>query len=220
MSELRAARRRRVKLVAVPAAVIALVVAMALDTKFISAAELETYTGVQFSAEEFARQNFDAITAAVTEKAQPAAALRQAIEADKDAAGEQFGGRDSAGAAWAFPVTLTGAAGQVNTVNGQLPVTVEGFPEAPQLLVQTGPAVIGSALRDVTGEITFGMFLNQTEYQQAGQALNDVVRAQVLPGVDAAALDGRTVTVVGAFLLDAQSGGRWLITPVSIAVEG
>ncbi|MDR1237532.1 MAG: DUF2291 domain-containing protein [Propionibacteriaceae bacterium] len=197
--------------------------AMFLNTKFISAQDIESITGKQFSAKEYAEANFEKIAATVIEKAQPATVLYETIQADqsgKDDAGELFGNRDSVGAAWAFPVSLTGVAGKVNEGSGQLPVTVEGFPEKPQLLIQTGPAMIGSALRDVTGEITFGLFLNQTEYQNVGQELNDQVRSGILKDVKAVDWEGKTITVIGTFLLDAQSKSKWLIMPVQIQVEG
>jgi predicted lipoprotein len=214
---------RWLKPLIVVVAVAVVLTAMLLNTKFISAQDIENITGKQFSAKEYAEANFEKIAATVVEKAQPATTLIETIKADqsgKDDAGELYGGRDSVGAAWAFPISLTGVAGKVNEGSGQLPVTVEGFPEKPQLLIQTGPAMIGSALRDVTGEITFGLFLNQTEYQNVGQELNDQVRSGILKDVKASDWEGKTITVTGAFLLDAQSKTKWLIMPVKIQVEG
>ncbi len=65
--------------------------------------------------------------------------------------------------------------------------------------VQTGPAVNGTELRDATGEIQFGQFKNQIEYQNAGAALNNEMKKQVLQCVDVENLNGKTVSVVGVF---------------------
>ncbi|MDR1431009.1 MAG: DUF2291 domain-containing protein [Propionibacteriaceae bacterium] len=211
--------RRWLKPAVAVVAVAAVLAAMFLNTKFIANENLEQYTGKQFSAEEFAAANFEPVVLpGILEKAQPAAELYAAIKEDLDAAGEAFGGRDGS-SAWAFPVSFTGVAGDVNTVNGRMEVQIAGIPADLKVLVQMGPPVIGSALRDVTGTISFGMFLNQTEFQHAGQALNDVVRANLLQDFKAAELKGKTISVVGAFQGD-QATSRWLVTPVQITVEG
>ena len=67
--------------------------------------------------------------------------------------------------------------------------------------MQTGPAINGTDLRDATGEIKFGEFKNQIEYQNAGSAINNAMKKQVLAGIDTSALPGKTISVVGAFTL-------------------
>lgn len=191
---------------------------MALNTRFVSTEHSDAVSGKKFSAKEYADKYYDEmIVPAVMEKAQPAVALYAALQSNYEAAGEKFGGRDGAQSAWAFPVTFTGVAGKVNDVNGQMPVTVDGLSGKPTLLVQTGPPVMGPALRDVTGKITFGMFTNQTEFQSVAVELNSKVRNEVLVNVKAAELEGKKVAVVGVF-----SGrdwhSKWLITPVKIEV--
>ena len=42
--------------------------------------------------------------------------------------------------------------------------------------MQTGPAINGTDLRDAPGEIKFGQFTNQIEYQNAGAALNNAMK--------------------------------------------
>jgi predicted lipoprotein len=200
-------------------AVVALLAAMYLNTTFVSGDQLEEYVGKQFSAEEFAQENYESvIVPAIMEKAVPATELYEAVVADVDASGEKYGGRAGT-SAWAFPVTFTGVAGDANKVNGQMQMQIEGLPEDLQVLVQMGPPVIGSALRDVTGEYQFGDFLNQTEFQNAGQSLNDMVRQGLLQEFKAADLKGKTIEVYGAFLGD-NAKKKWLVTPVQITVVG
>jgi len=192
---------------------------MLLNTKFISSVESEAYAGHRFSAEEYADQNFDSeIRPAVLTRAVPAVELYAEMEADLDAAGAANGGRDGT-SAWGLPVTFTGVAGEANTVNGQMPVVVDGLPDTLKVLVQMGPPIIGTALRDVTGQISFGMFVNQTEFQQVGQAFNQKVRESVLVDFTAADLVGKTVTITGAFSAD-QWKTVWLVVPLAIEVDG
>ena len=80
-----------------------------------------------------------------------------------------------------------------------LPVTVPGVPADVTVQVQIGPALNGTALRDVTGTVSFNEFTNQLEYQQVATELNNQVRDSVLTGLDPASLTGKTITVTGAF---------------------
>ena len=50
--------------------------------------------------------------------------------------------------------------------------------------MQVGPAVNGTALRDVTGLVNFNDFVNQVEYSDAAIALNDKMKAAVLADLD------------------------------------
>jgi predicted lipoprotein len=208
-------KRLPIKRLIALALALVLVVLMFTNTRFLSADESSAAAGEQFSAEEYAEENYEtAIAGWIQENAVPAEELHAAMTEDLDAAGEQYGNRAGA-SAWAFPVTLSGVAGEVNPTNGQLPVTVEGLPEDLTVIVQMGPPVNGSALRDVTGEIEFGMFTNQIEYQSVAVQLNNKVKELVLADLDAEALNGQTINVTGAF--SAGNPEAWIVTPVEIA---
>ena len=92
---------------------------------------------------------------------------------------------------------FTGVAGAPN--GAILPVTVDGVPAGLTVQVQIGPAINGTALRDVTGTVSFNEFTNQLEFQGVATEFNSRVRAGVLADVDPAALEGKTVHVVGAY---------------------
>lgn len=218
MSTMMASRQRALITRAVIAAcAIALLTAMALNTRVLSSEESVTASGETFSAVTFADENYsDLIVPAILADAVPATELYAAITADLDAAGDEFGGRDGT-SAWAFPVTFTGMAGEVNPVNGQLPVTVDGIPDTLQIIAQMGPAINGSALRDVTGEISFSMFMNQIEFQSVSAELNNQAKVP-LAELDGASLAGQTITVTGAFSYGNPSA--WIVTPVQIEVGG
>lgn len=219
MSTMIASRKSRLikRLIAGTLGII-LAAAMLMNTTFLSGEESTAAGPELFSAEGYAEENFASVIVPwVQENAVPAADLYEAIAADVDAAGEEFGGR-AEGSSWAFPVSFTGVAGEVNPTNGYLPVTIDGLPDDVQVIVQTGPPVNGAALRDVTGDIAFGMFKNQMEYQSVAVQLNNKVREIVLADVDGAALNGRTISVTGAFSYG--NPAVWTVTPVEIGTEG
>ena len=114
-----------------------------------------------------------------------------------------------------FPVKFTGVVGEGKS--GIYNVAVDGLPARRKIRVQTGPAINGTDLRDATGEIKFGDFKNQIEYQNAGAAINNAMKEAVLAGIDTARLTGKTVSVIGAFTL--VNPKNWLVTPVEIAVQ-
>ena len=90
------------------------------------------------------------------------------------------------------------------------------MPDGAGIRVQTGPAINGTEVRDATGTVEFGQFTNQIEYQDAGAALNNEVKAQVIGSLDREKLPGKTVEVVGVFQL--INPANWMVTPVRFKV--
>ena len=201
--------RRRVILGAVVVAVIA---AMAWDTTVVEIGHESELAG-GFSAATYGSEHFPAIQKSVEQRAVPAAELATAVLEDASAAGQKYGVGDGFGPV--VPVTFTGVVGEARS--GIYTVAAEGVPEAITIRLQTGPAINGTDLRDVTGEISFGEFTNQIEYQNAGASINDAMKEAVLADIDTADLSGRTVTVTGVFKL--INPKNWLVTPVRMDVE-
>jgi predicted lipoprotein len=114
-----------------------------------------------------------------------------------------------------FSVKFTGVVGKGDF--GSYPVTVPSLRKSLVINVQTGPAILGTDLRDATGTIAFGQFTNQIEYQNAGSALNKEMKKDVLAKIDTAHLSGKTVSVVGAFVL--SDPNNWVVTPVELSVR-
>lgn len=197
----------------VAGAAVILVAAMVLNTKVIRGGSDEDTRPRAFSAAEFGAAEFPGVQAWVTQKAVDAQILATDITADAAAAAEKYGVK--AGVGSVIPVKFTGLVGEGRS--GIYTVAVDGLPAEQVVRVQTGPAINGTELRDATGTIGFGRFTNQIEYQNAAAALNDALKADVLAGIDAANLSGKTVTVVGAFTL--INPKAWLVTPVSVTVQ-
>ena len=208
--EKRFLRRRNLLLIAG----VVLVAAMALDTKVVIIGSSQDLRHAGFSSVTFGIKAFPKIQAGIEARAVDAKVLADAIAADKKAAGEKYGIPGGVGPV--FSVKFTGVA-QPNPVSGVYTVKVPGMPQDIMIRVQTGPAINGTAVRDATGTIKFGQFTNQIEYQDAGSALNNEVKKEVLASIDTAALAGKTISVTGAFQLINPKG--WLVTPVRLEVK-
>jgi len=190
-----------------------LLLAMGIDTKFVRIGSADDVKVKVFSKEDFGAAKFPEIQKFIVEHAVDAKTLGAAIAADKAEAGKKYGVETGTGPV--IPVTLAGVAGEVQS--GIYTLAVEGLPEGTKVRVQTGPAVNGTDLRDATGQISFGQFTNQIEFQDAGSAINNEMKKQVLTKVDNSALAGKTLKVTGVFKL--INPKNWLVTPVMLGVE-
>ena len=207
-----AMRTTKAQTIAIGAAAV-LLVAMALDTRVVRIGSTADVQEGVFSPATYGATQFPKVQAAVTSRAVDAPTLAAAIAKDQDAAGKQYGVAADAGPEIA--VKFTGKFG--NQDSGVYDVSVPGVPDGVHITVQTGPAIIGTDLRDATGKVTFGQFHNQIEYQNAGAALNNAMKAAVLAKLDTSKLSGKTVAVVGVFqLTDAEN---WQVTPVSLTPQ-
>jgi predicted lipoprotein len=189
------------------------VVAAASSVKVLSLDDVAAENAAQaFDPAAFVDKNYDSVIVPDIEKnAVDLATLLTQLAAGADES--EFGHTSGASSAYAFPVTFTAIAGAVTPP--VLPVTVAGVPEGTTVQVQVGPAVSGTALRDVTGTVDFNDFANQLDYQNAAGELNNRVKTAVLADFDAAAAQGKTITVTGAFLRVNPS----LVSVVPISIE-
>ncbi|WP_164863459.1 DUF2291 family protein [Agromyces sp. LHK192] len=172
-------------------------VAAVMSTKFISIEDAEAAaSGQTFDPAAYADERFESeIAPQIEEESVDLATLLTDLQGGADEA--EFGNTPGAGSSYSFPVEFTGVAGAPN--GSILPVTVEGVPSDVVVQVQIGPAINGTAVRDVTGTVSFNEFTNQLEFQEVATELNNLVRDGVLADVDPASLEGKTVHVVGAF---------------------
>ena len=215
LSSVPAPRRNKTQLRAAVggALAVALVAAMALDTTWVKSGGAGEGPPGAFSPAAYGEKTFPAVQKAVTGRAVPAATLAAALAKDPAAAAKQFGVDSGTGVEYA--VSFTGTLGDGDS--GNYDVKVDGMPDTPKVAVQTGPAIMGTDLRDATGTIQFGQFTNQIEYQNAGSALNKEMKKEVLSKLDTDDLKGKTVSVVGVVRI--SDPANWLVTPVSVEVK-
>ncbi|SDJ52993.1 DUF2291 family protein [Aliiruegeria lutimaris] len=195
------------------ALVIVVLGAIALDTKVVTIGGAEDLRQQAFNPDRYGVDQFPRIRDNVIERAPEAVQLATEMAEDKKAAMAKYGTPTSIGAV--MPVTLTGIVGEGKS--GIFYVEVDGLPEGTKVRVQTGPAINGTDLRDFPGDIAFGQFKNQIEYQNAGAGINRAMAAEVLESLDRDNLPGKTVSLTGAFNL--INPKNWLITPVRFEVK-
>jgi predicted lipoprotein len=179
------------------AAVLLLAAAIALSTEYPSTGSPATAQQQKFDPARYGADTYQSkVVPAIERSATPLPELFAALTADKEAAGQRYGHRQGTGP-YSFAVKGEGLAGAVT--GSLLAVTGTGVPDTTRVSIQIGPAINGTALRDAAGFIEFGQFLNQVEYADAATALNNEMRAAILTGLDAAALNGKKISFTGAF---------------------
>lgn len=192
---------------------VAIVGLMALDTKVVDIGGAEDIRQQAFNPDNFGQSEFPRIRDYVLEKAPDAVQLAGELATDKNAAVGEYG--TMAGAFPVLPVTFSGVIGEGRS--GIFDVEVDGLPEGVKVRVQTGPAINGTELRDIPGDIDFGAFKNQIEFQDAGAGLNRAMAAEVLADLDRENLTGKSVSVAGVFTM--INPKNWLVTPVTFEVQ-
>ena len=194
----------------------ALIVVIGFSTTYVSGANVNLLDkGVKAKADSaaFANEYFDAkIVPYILANAHDLKELDTAILIDPQAAGAKYGKRDGDNAAYSVATKFTAVAGELK--GDLLVLEVEGVETLVYL--QIGPALNGTAIRDVSGLVNFGMFDNQLAYQDAGTKLNDKVRDNVLSKVDKTTLTGKTLNITGAFSL--FNPKQYMIVPIAIEV--
>lgn len=172
-----------------------------------------------FDPAAYVESNWDAkVLPAVQDQAIDAATLLPAIEADPEAAGEQYGHRSAVGGAFSYLVSGSGTVTDVKAESPSAPLTVK-LESGEEVSIGTGEVIAGTALRDAVGFINFSDFNNQLDYADVATFLNDRVRTDVLTALpaDRAELKGAKVTFSGAF--SALVPGTVMIVPVTLEVS-
>jgi predicted lipoprotein len=200
-----------------PAAIVVLLIAMVMDTKVLSGEEVGAINPAAFDPKSFAATQYPKIAQAVEADAVPLEEVAAAVVEDASAAGEKYGnvaGTDK----YAIPVRFSGEVTEAD--RNTLTVDVAGLPADSSVRVAVGPAVNGTALRDVTGTIAFRDFENQTDYQQVANELKAMTLARVTGKLDAASARGGKATVIGVYVTNTGPENSYLVTPVKIEVAG
>jgi predicted lipoprotein len=152
---------------------------------------------------------------AIQEKAQDIAKILPEVRADPSAAGEKYGRRDPPNP-FNYMVKGTGKVVELHTesVAGTVDVEIPGLTE--KVVLQIGPVVRGTSLRDATGHVSFNQFTNQLDYADVSKEMNTRALKTAFSKIQPASLAGKTITFFGTFAFDPHSKGPILITPVKI----
>ena len=172
-----------------------------------------------FNPVNYANSNWTSkVVPTVMNKAVDIRTVLAAIQKNSDQAQKQYATQSSDG----FYNYMVKGQAQITAINtssrnGTASIQLPAYKSSSTILLQIGPVMFGTALRDSVGFINYNQFTNQVQYAQVADALN--ARAvQDLRGLNFASLKGKTVTFYGAFTyLDVQ---HITIAPVKIVPEG
>jgi predicted lipoprotein len=133
----------------------------------------------------------------------------------------RWGRRDAGGAVY---LSLKGE-GRVLTVDtkskvGMATVDVAPFDGKPDVTIQIGPVLRGTSIRDATGLIRFTDFVNQLQFADVANELNDRVLKTVLSPLAPSGLGGKYVSFAGTAGAQPDSSPpiRELV-PVRLAIQ-
>lgn len=195
---------------------VGVIAVIGFSTTYVTGADvtlLEKGVKAKVDSAVFADENYQkTIVPYILDNSYPLAELDAEIIADPNVAGAKYGKRDGNNAAYSVASKFTATGGELK--GDLLVLEVEGV--STPVYLQVGPALNGTALRDVTGLVKFTDFENQLAYQDIGTKLNDKVRDTVLSGIDKTTLTGKQMTIVGAFSL--FNPKQYMVVPISIKV--
>ena len=154
----------------------------------------------------------------VLKKAVDIRTVLTALKSNSNAAFKQYATQSSDGL-YNFMVKGQGKVTAVNTSsrNGMISIQLPAYSGQSTIVLQIGPVVLGTSLRDSVGFINFSQFTNQVQYAQVADALN-AHALQNVHGTDFTKLKGKMITFYGAFtFVDLQ---QITIMPMQITPEG
>jgi predicted lipoprotein len=151
----------------------------------------------------------------VIEKAVDLSALLTALDSDFEAAKKQFGRGEPDGPTHFF---IKGQ-GRINRIeqrsqNRTVSIILPNYRGKTEVVLQVGPVFRGTSIRDAVGFFQFNQFVNQLQFADVGNKLNDRVFTTVVNDFDLAAAQGKQVSFYGVFTFSDRS--RILITPVKL----
>ena len=158
---------------------------------------------------------------AVKGSAVEARTLLDALAASPADAMARFGHRQAGGPPY-FIVKGRGVVLAVDTSSrtGLALVDVAPFDQKADVSIQIGPVLRGASLRDATGVVRFSDFVNQLQFADVGNELNDRVLKTVLGPLDKASLRGRLVSFTGTLAAEeAATPPLGDLVPVELTVE-
>lgn len=155
----------------------------------------------------------------VEQKSLDISTLIAALEKDPTEACKAYG--NDVGGAYNFLIRFAGTVTAVDAKSetGSLTVSVPFQGGSLPVKVLIGPIILGTALRDAVGFITFEQFTNQMQYGGVSDELNDRVMKNVVSKIDLKTVAGKRLSIDGAFTYDGTNARNLEVTPVIVRME-
>ena len=170
-----------------------------------------------FDASSFVDENWEErIIPGIKNEAVDLATLLRALDQDQEAASAKYGYREGS-RPYNFKVKGMGRIVYVDTTSQAGTLTLNVADHSTEVILQIGPVIRGTALRDALPFITFDQFVNQLEYARVSNEIHARLVKSVLLPVNHSALLNQEISFFGAFTL--RSSDSIMITPVEIQVE-
>ncbi len=152
-------------------------------------------------------------------KAGPFVEVRDLAAKSPDEAGAKFGYRaKSEDTPWTLMVRIDGVIVGAETESRAATISVDATGQGKtDAIVQIGPAMRGTAIRDALDFVSFNDFTNQIDFARYGKAFNSYVNHATLDKLPREALVGRKVTVLGAYPF-VSTAETPLVTPVEVSI--
>ncbi|MGI8459438.1 MAG: DUF2291 family protein [Propionibacteriaceae bacterium] len=192
-----------------------LVIAMVLNTKFLTPEEVAAIAPKPFEPAAVAGDLYTKATSDLSGQAAPLGEVVPALQSDVKGAAEKYHAVSPNEGAYDFPVTATGKVTEASA--SSLRLQVEGVPSQTPIIVPLSTAVNGTPVRDVMG-FKFADAPGQTEYQYVADELKKLMIDNVDQSLaDPASLKGKKVTLLG--VVSVQVIGNTVPKPKPINVQ-
>jgi len=118
-------------------------------------------------------------------------------------------------------VRFTGRVSRIDASSpmGTITVDVADGARTIPVKVSIGPVILGTALRDAMKFISFQSFLNQVQYGDVADELNNHVIANVTGSLQLPQIRGRRIAVFGAYTYDDTNSQTIAVTPVILRLR-
>ena len=182
-----------------------------------------TKSGKAFDPVEYVDSVWDAkLLPAFKESAVEITELLKALEEDKDAASQKYGKMKKTGGTWiAFKVKGEAFVLEYDdsSMNGKLLIDLMPADGTKDIVIQVGPVIKKTAIRDSVDFISFTDVGNQLQFASLADELNLRMKKEVIEPLDLEQIENKKISFYGAFKLEEDELLEDIvITPVEIKV--
>jgi len=179
------------------------------------------FSNDDFDADAFARDIWDnQLVSYYDIKKQDLGFILESLKDDDTATGNEYGiGSNETGSSWSFIIDGTVKILEVDTESraGTMLVDVQPYDGIADAIIQIGPVIKGTTIRDTLESIKLDDFNNQVEFASISKAFNTLVMEKVIMDKDYHGEVNRELYILGAFTY--SDPNEILITPIQIGAQ-